>query len=137
VTSFVLDASVALAWVLPEADSERCEPLFRQASLEGAAAPILWPIEVGNVLLMMARRNKIEAEEHARAIKRLAAIAVQLDDAMARQGPAEAVRLAQAHRLTLYDALYLELAKRLGLPLASLDWELRTAATAEGVALLP
>lgn len=134
---FVLDASVALAWVLPEADSERCEPLFRQASLEGATAPILWPIEVGNVLLMMERRNKIEAEERARATKRLAAVPVRLDDAMARQGSAEAVRLAQTHRLTLYDALYLELAQRLGLPLATLDRDLQAAATAEGVALLP
>lgn len=134
---FVLDASVALAWVLPEAESERCEPLFRQASLEGAVAPILWPIEVGNVLLLMARRNKIEAEEQTRAVKRLSAVPIQLDDAMARHGSSEAVRLAQAHRLTLYDALYLELAKRLGLPLASLDRDLRAAAAAEGVPLLP
>lgn len=134
---FVLDASVALAWVLPEAESERCEPLFRQAMLEGAAAPILWPVEVGNVLLVMARRGKIEPDEHARAAKRLAAIPMQLDDAMARHGPAEAVRLAQSHRLTLYDALYLELAIRLRLSLASLDRDLRTAASAEGVALIP
>ena len=135
--SFVLDASVALAWVFPGSGSDLCAPLYAQACQEGVAAPVLWPIELGNVLLMSERRGRTTPEQYARAVKHLAAPAIELDDAMARHGPAEAVRLAQLHRLTLYDALYLELALRRRLPLASLDKELRAAATAEGVPLLP
>jgi len=134
---FILDASVALAWVFPEAESEACAPLYARACMEGVAAPVLWPIEVGNVLLIAERRGRLTPEEHKRALHRLAGPQAELDDAMVRESATSARQLAQKHRLTLYDSLYLELALRRRLPLASLDRELRAAAKAEGVPLLP
>lgn len=134
-TAFILDASVALAWVLPERDSERCAPLFVEAATRGVAAPSHWLAEVGNVLLVNERRGRVAPEEHALALERLAALPAARDTLPWLAEPA--LTLARRHRLTLYDALYLELAARRALPLATLDAALRRAAAAEGVALLP
>jgi predicted nucleic acid-binding protein len=135
VVAFLLDASVALAWVLPERDSARCAPLFPIAAAEGVAVPALWPAEVGNVLLVNERRGRITAAEHQLALQRLAAVPVELEPASWPGQPA--LPLARRHALSLYDALYLDLALRRALPLATLDGALRRAAEAEGVPLLP
>ncbi|MBY0335001.1 MAG: type II toxin-antitoxin system VapC family toxin [Acetobacteraceae bacterium] len=135
-TAFALDASVALAWVMREARSAVCEPLFREAMRDGAAAPILWRAEVGNVLLISERRGRIDPRQHDAARATLEELGVELDDGAFRGGDM-LVPLARRHRLTLYDAAYLELALRRHLPLATLDAELRAAAADEGVATLP
>jgi len=135
VAAFVLDASVALAWVLPERNSDRCAPLFPVAASDGVVVPALWPVEVGNVLLVNERRGRITAAEHEAALQQLAHIPAEIETTPA--AARSALTFARRRRLTLYDALYLDTALRRHLPFATIDADLRRAATAEGVALLP
>ena len=89
-----------------------------------------------NGLIMAVRRGRIDLERVARFARDLAALPIRIEPPRA---PAEwdaVIRVAIKHRLTVYDAAYLELAERTGLPLATLDGELRTAALAAGVVLV-
>lgn len=130
---FVLDASVAIALLLEE---EAVTDFSRIAEVP-AMAPLHWPLEVANGLLMAARRRRIVED----AIEEILAAAAMLD--VTAEVPDTGIamtrsfELARQHNLTLYDAAYLELAMREVLPLASFDKRLRAAATAEGVALIP
>jgi len=93
-------------------------------------------LEVANVLEMNVRRGRHDAAFRDAALEDLAVLPISIDAETDRQAWGATVRLAARHRLTTYDAAYLELAQRRGLPLATLDKELRDAATAEGVLLL-
>ena len=86
---------------------------------------------------MGTRRKRISPEGVKQHLTLLAALPIDVDENAFGQIWGETLALAQKHQLTLYDATYLELAKRLGLPLASFDGELRKAAKAEKVELLP
>ena len=101
-----------------------------------AVAPALWPLEVTNGLVVAERRGRLGAEEAAQAVRMVAALPVAVEP-LARQRTFETTyRLARTHTLSSYDAAYMELAARLGLPLATLDGALAAAATAEGVTVL-
>ena len=102
----------------------------------GAWVPAFWRLEVANVLEMNVRRGRHPAAFRDAALADLAALPIAVDAETDRQAWGATLRLAARHRLTLYDAAYLELAQRRGLPLATLDRELRVAGTAEGVILL-
>jgi predicted nucleic acid-binding protein len=93
-------------------------------------------LEVANVLEMNVRRGRHDAFFRDAALADLTVLPISIDAETDRQAWGATVRLAARRRLTLYDAAYLELAQRRGLPLATLDKELRDAATAEGVILL-
>ena len=98
--------------------------------------PAHWPLEVVNALLIAHRRGRVTAQQISEFIDDLAALPIRLEPP---SGPAQwptIVALAEQHRLTAYDAAYLELVRRTGLPLATLDDDLRKAALAEGVALV-
>lgn len=97
----------------------------------------LWRWEVGNALLMAERRKRISSADTQRHLTALQVLPVELDDQASREAWHAAILLARKHQLTLYDGAYLELAVRRGLPLGSLDTELRKAAKAEGVKALP
>lgn len=99
----------------------------------GAVVPALWPIEVGNTLVVAERRRRITAPVIDRILAELVALPIAIDEQPALLSWAACVSLAIRHRLTVYDATYLELAIRLHLPLATLDKDLREAAKAEGV----
>jgi predicted nucleic acid-binding protein len=85
---------------------------------------------------MGVRRGRHDAAFRDATLADLALLPIHLDSETDRQAWGATVRLAQRHRLTAYDAAYLELAQRRGLPLATLDKQLRDAASAEGVILL-
>ena len=102
----------------------------------GAVAPSLWPLEVLNALIMAERRKRVDAAQRQRLSGFLRDLPIALDDETAAQAWSATIQLAERHRLTVYDAAYLELAQRRDLPLASLDQELRAAAEAAGVALV-
>jgi predicted nucleic acid-binding protein len=137
--AFVLDASVALGWALP--DEGRAAPAFEVlASLANgvpAAVPAHWQAEVGNGLLMALRRGRLGPDHLPLILAQLSTLPVAVDDVGARDAWAEPLARALATGLTLYDALYLELAERRGVPLATFDAALRHAALAAGVAVLP
>jgi predicted nucleic acid-binding protein len=134
---FVADSSVAISWALPSQASEVTEKLLDEVS-GGASVvvPVLWGFEVANSLLVLERRKKITAGEGARARQAILALTPIVDE----EGPAMALRqtaeMAAEHGLSVYDAAYLELARRRGLPLASRDDALNHAAHRCGVRVL-
>jgi len=135
--AFVVDASVALAWVLPPGDVAAVTALYAEAARAGIAAPAIWPLEVANVLLRRERANLLRRPDRLAALAALARLRPAIDDSATAFPFPAGDALAERHGLTTYDAAYLELAMRLALPLATLDTALRRAATAEAVPLLP
>jgi predicted nucleic acid-binding protein len=136
VPGLVLDASVALGWMLPgEADAERARRLAGLVAEEGAVVPGHWRLEVANTLLMAERRGRLPPDRADALLARLAALPVSIDPETAARAWDTCTALVRRHRLSLYDAAYLELAARRGLPLASFDAALLRAAAAEGVAV--
>ena len=127
---FVVDASVSIALVIgdevsPEADAARQRMLW-----DDALAPSHWWFEVRNVVLMNERKGRLTRDRAEGALTFLRLQPVSLDH------DADEVRLldlARAHKLTAYDAAYLEVAQRLAIPLASHDRALNRAARAIGV----
>ena len=132
-SDLVLDASLALQWFLvDEADRKYSLSVLSSLSEKQAVAPVLWFYEVGNGLLMAYRRKRIAQDQIDGFLTRLKNLPIQA----AALEPIEVLdlpALAQTHSLTNYDAAYLSLALRLGLPLATSDAALRRAATAAAV----
>lgn len=136
--NFVLDASLTLAFVLQdEATTETDKILDSLGQGAKALTPALWRWEVGNAFLMAERKKRITPAESHRHLTSLGLLPVELDDNAWGESWNQTPVLARRHGLSLYDAAYLELALRRGLALGSLDHQLRTAARAEGVKILP
>ena len=135
---FVLDASVAVAWVVGiPVDPYAVAVQTHVASGWRAIVPPLWQLEVANALLLNERRKNLTSAEADRGLLDLETFLASLAD-LDPTPPAmrELANVARAYQLTVYDAAYLELAKRESLPLATLDKGLRAAAAKAGVALL-
>lgn len=131
--NFVVDASVALSWCFEDEGDDYTVVVLEELRSSEAVAASLWPLEVTNGLLTAERRGRIKLT-HARRFARLLLSLPIVIDPVARSAAFEAVYLmARNHGLTSYDAAYLELAVRLGVPLATLDGPLRRAAAREGV----
>jgi predicted nucleic acid-binding protein len=129
--AFVLDSSLAAAWCFPDERTDYTNLVLGSlaAPIE-ALAPRLWAYEIRNSLLMGMRRKritKIEAEEFLDSLQRLP---IRFTDPVSYDG---VFQLADRHGLTVYDAAYLDVALREGLPLASLDGALVRAAAQSGV----
>jgi predicted nucleic acid-binding protein len=129
---FVIDASVVLAWAFDEAAPVAAAARARLRS-EPASAPGLWWYELRNVLVIGERRGRISERRTEEFLRDLATADLAIDHA---PNETAVMALARKHRLTVYDASYLELALRAGVPLATLDAPLASAAVAEGVALI-
>jgi len=134
--SLVIDSSATLAWVYSDETTQAVRHVFDALSEDGAWVPGLWKLEVANILERGVRRGRHDAAFRDATLADLALLSISLDPETDRQVWGATARLAARHQLTLYDATYLELAQRRGLPLATLDRELRSAASAEGVVLL-
>ena len=130
---FVLDGSVALSWCFEDEASEYADCVLRSLTVCTAIVPSLWPLEVANVLLIGERRGRCTQADTAHWTGVLKRLPISYDDATAHHAFDEVVTLGRAHAITAYDAAYLELALRMGLPLATLDAKLRPAAAAAGV----
>jgi len=130
--SIVLDASTALAAVLPDEESGFARAATAVAVHDGLVVPALWPYEIQNGLAMALRRNRIDAESLSDALGALRGLGAELE---APQGLGHELRLAQAHGLTAYDAAYLAVALNTGATLATNHRRLRRAAERVGVAL--
>jgi len=135
--SFVLDNSIALAWCFKDEQTDPIMALLDRLTEQGAVVPQLWPIEALNGLLTAERRGRIGARDRHRLSGFLQDLPIAIDDETARRAWATTAHLSEQHRLTAYDAAYLELSLRLGLPLATCDQALRVAAHSAGVDLLP
>lgn len=133
---FVLDASLALQWFLEdETGREYALAVLVRLSEDRAIVPPLWFYEIGNGLLMAHRRKRISIEQLNSFVTRLRALPIDAAPQSASE-VLELPALAQTHGLTNYDAAYLALAIRLGIPLATTDNFLRKASNAAGIKIM-
>lgn len=131
--SVVLDASVVAAFLLPDEKSGQADSIIENASEAGGHVPIIFPPEIRNILLIAERRGRIEPQSLGKDLDDFDTLLVSTDK---QPDWDKTLTLARRHRLTIYDALYLELAARKNVPLATFDRALRKAAQEEGL-LLP
>lgn len=129
----VLDCSVTVAWCLDEGASEEAYPLLLEIENEGAVVPSIWPLEVANVLAVSERQGRITELEASRFLGMISELPIEVEALTARRAFGDVLAIARAHKLSAYDAAYLECATRLALPLATLDKPLRKAARKLGV----
>ena len=110
--SFVLDCSVTMAWCFEDERTAETDALLDKLVAEGAEAPSIWPLEVTNVLIGAARRNRISTAAANVAAQRIAALPVLIDLEGGRRAWDGLLQLALRYGLTSYDTCYLELALR-------------------------
>jgi predicted nucleic acid-binding protein len=128
----VIDASFIASLLLPDEAAEASAAQLEQIKEGGAVAPTLWQLEVANMLLTAQRRKRIDASQFVRILEAVDSLPVTLQPALTDKQRGDLLNLARKHKLTAYDAAYLELALRLDLPLATVDDRLMRAASAEG-----
>ena len=137
-TGFVLDNSVAMRWLLasPKAsDQKYAEKVLKSLSEQDAVVPNLWHLEACNVVLGAEKRGEITVGESEKFINQLENLPIHVDTMSANQAFSRTINLARTYKLSSYDACYLELAVREGLPIATLDRALRKAAKKVDVSL--
>lgn len=131
---FVLDASVTLCWCFENQATAYTEDLLdRMAAGDEASVPFVWPLEIANALVRAERRKTLKVAQVTGFLSELSAWPIQVDTAGVGRTFQEILSVARLQNLSAYDAAYLELAIREGLPLATLDDELRKAARVVGV----
>ena len=130
---FVLDASIAACWAFEDENHPAAALALERIRTDEVLVPGIWWFEVRNTLIVNERRGRLSQADTAIFLRGLSRLGVTIDRA-----PEEStvLALARTHRLSFYDASYLELAQREGLPLVTLDHDLRQAARAAGTALL-
>jgi predicted nucleic acid-binding protein len=133
---FVLDCSVAISWCLVDENNDYANAILAIMPDAEAFVPGIWSLEIANVLLVAERRNRITQEQSEQAIVLLQSLLIQVDTATDAFALGATLALGRNVGLAAYDAAYLELALRLGLPLATLDTRLADAATRCGVELV-
>jgi predicted nucleic acid-binding protein len=133
-SGFVADASVAIAWVVESQSSQATENLLAQAEAGGSVhVPVLWMFEVANALLILKRRRRIDQQGYDQARLDLRGLRPLVDEEGPRLALSSVSELAEMYELSAYDAVYLELARRKAIPLASRDVALNRAAKSAGV----
>ncbi len=135
--SIVLDSSVTLAWILSDEVTDSVRAVFEQVAERGATVPSLWKLEVANALTVAMRKGRIDLQFRRGALSDLTLLEIKSDEHTGSVAWEATLDLADRLSLTLYDAAYVELAQRLGLPLATLDGQMRAAVSKLGLALLP
>lgn len=136
-SGLVLDCSVAVSWCFEDEAAPETDALLERVRDEGAFVPAIWYLELGNVLIQAERRNRLSVADIATRLELFGALPITIDDERPDRTLQAVLTLARAERLTTYDAAYLELAMRRGLPLASKDQDLVEAARRCGVVGLP
>lgn len=133
--ALVVDASIALAWYFKDEESALAMAAFEASNSMRVVVPPHWYFEVSNGMLMGERRGRMEPTDVGPFVSRLSDLMIDIDDAIVSSAMTQILPIARDYRLTVYDALYLELAGRHALPLATLDADLASAARRVGVAL--
>jgi predicted nucleic acid-binding protein len=137
VTRCILDASVALSFIFEDESSPYAEEVIEALKTGSAVVPLAWPLEVDNALLAAIRRRRIQEADAFRYLTVLDTLPLEVDLEVARDALGQRILgLGLTHALSAYDASYLELAMRRGLPLATQDERLLRAAGAAGIEIL-
>jgi predicted nucleic acid-binding protein len=132
----VVDASVALAWALPDESSDYADAVLAVVEREGLHVPELWAREIANGLAVAYLRKRITSADEQAFLAALSHLSIEVEQAASaltviRDGTAAAMR----YGLTAYDAAYVDLASRERLSLATLDMAMRKAAEQFGVTI--
>ena len=130
---FVLDASIATSWALSDEHEAAATAALKRADSDSCVVPALWWFEIRNAMLMAERRKRLTSSDTASFLRELADLRIMEDFSPEEKN---LLQLARAHKLTVYDATYLELAQRRSIPLATLDTALARAARAEKVPII-
>jgi predicted nucleic acid-binding protein len=130
---FVVDASVTACWFLPDERHPIADVGYLRIAWDTGLAPVLWWYELRNILIVSERRRRLDSAATADVLRAVRKLPVDIDAGVEEDA---LIQLARRHRLTVYDAAYLELALRRNHPLATLDAALATAARAERVQLI-
>jgi len=137
--SFVLDNSVAMLWLLPQsnvAGTRLANQVLDRLLTTGAVVPSLWRLEATSVIVKSLRLNKISQAQASTFIALLEDLDISIDVQTDQRAFHDTLDLARRYVLSAYDAAYLELALRNGLPLATLDAKLDAAARQAGVVVV-
>jgi predicted nucleic acid-binding protein len=133
---FVIDASVVMAWCFEDEANPYADAVLDRFAEDTALAPGIWPLEVGNVLVMAERNGRMTNADSIHLFKLLRQLRIEVDLSTAERMFDTVFNLAREQTISIYDAAYLDLAMQTGLPLATLDMDLRKAATRCGVDVL-
>ena len=131
-TAFILDASISLSWFFEDETDAYAEAVEDSITKAVALVPAHWHLEVANALLVAERKKRATEAKIVHFLSLLSSLPITIDDETAARAWSDSLALARAHSLSVYDAAYLELAIRQGLPLATLDEPLRDALRAVG-----
>jgi predicted nucleic acid-binding protein len=134
--AFVADCSIAMAWLFNDEATPKTAALLNRLATETALVPAWWFIEITNVLAIAERKRRITPIQSEAFIADLGKLGIERDDEAPDRAFTHLLALCRTHRLTSYDAIYLDLAVRCNLPLATLDEDLRNTAKKLGVRLL-
>ena len=138
---FVLDNSVAMRWLLKDGSAERLAYADKVLGLlmhdsAQAIVPGVWPLEVANVIVKAQAKGLVSEARAAVFIGLLGDMGISVDTRTAERAMGDTLQLARRYQLSSYDASYLELALREGLPLATLDADLHSAMLQTGGAVV-
>ena len=131
----VIDASVTAAWCFSDEATDASRMLLRSLPSRQVVVPALWHAECANFLLTAERRNRISTERCDELLNLLASLPIETDPETANIRTS-VFRLARSCRLTIYDAIYLDLACKRGIALATRDKELQRAANRQSIQLV-
>ena len=125
---FVIDTSVVMSWCFKDEINQYADVVLDLLEEDTAFAPSIWPLEVGNVLLVAERRKRLSEADSRRFVTLLSELPIIVEQEPPERMIHEILTLAREHKLSSYDASYLDLAMRKGLPIATIDKNLIAAA---------
>ncbi len=134
--SIVIDASAALAWCFSDERTPESAALLDYVSVNGAKVPQIWSLEVANALIVGQLRNRITEADASEQLENFNHLPIKIDGLTASMAWPGILSLARQHRLTTYDASYIELALRSQQPLATRDTAMIAAAKKLNVEIL-
>jgi predicted nucleic acid-binding protein len=133
---FVIDTSVVMTWCFKDETSKYADAILDSLDVSIAVVPSIWPLEVGNVLLLAERKKRLGEADSSRFVALLAELPIMIEQGLPERMMKEILALAREHKLSTYDASYLDLAMRKGLPIATLHNGLIAAAKRSQVPII-
>lgn len=118
---FVVDNSIVMAWCFEDETTQYTDTVLKMLIDHRALVPAIWPLEVANVLLVAERKKRISKADSGRFIALLSQLPIEVEPSEPDRVFQDTLFLARQHKLSSYDASYLALAIRMGIPIASLD----------------
>ena len=135
--NFVIDASVVMTWCFKDEVSRYADSILDSLEHFTAITPCIWLLEVGNVLLVAERKNRLSEAASIRFVALLSELPISVDQEPPERTIKEIFALAREHKLSTYDASYLDLAMKKGIPIATLNDRLISAAKRSNVSIMP